>query len=441
MFSLLVLLFPLGMVWTVTWAISMFFGLVVLLFLFVAIIAWTIRVRARTLWTGWRTLRARCLWVWLFLQWFCCNFWSKFRSLCNAWWKKVALWSCSNDCVRGYHLFKRNLLSNRSRFLQNLFGGQILLFLIVNFRRNWDLFWRIFAYLLCLDLFWRQLGVRVRLQIFFARWLVLIWLFGFCSFIILCLVFDDLCCFRLRLCLVSNFYRGLCLLADSPWLPWFSWFWLSSWIYVFLLDSWCTLPRLGNSFLPCLFFWVWVTWLIITLSKLSLMEASFWKMLFDIKGLIWSIVRAHTISLWMLPQLSESVDILILAVIKEVLLVCSLQVLLEIRYLDDWLFEEFICLSFLHLSPSYLFSSSQLLSCWLRSLMSRCNWHNLELWLLLLRLFLCWLLIIKNLLLILFLILSFIWRKFCFLWLYIHHVHHTEEYYRCKWLYIPNFFW
>ena len=153
-------------------------------------------------------------------------------------------------------------------------------------------------------------------------------------------------------------------------------------------------------------------------------------MLFDIKALIRSIMRANTISLWMFPQFSKSVNVLIFAVVKEVFLVSSFQVLFEVRYLDDWLFEELIGLSFLYLPPSHLLSSSQLLSCWLWSFMSFCDWYYFEFWLLL-RLFLCWLLIIKNLLLILFVNFSFILWKFCLLWLYFHHVRHTEEYYRC----------
>lgn len=129
----------------------------------------------------------------------------------------------------------------------------------------------------------------------------------------------------------------------------------------------------------------------------------------------------------MLPQFSERMNVLILAIIKEVLLISTLQVLLEVRYLDNRLFEEFICLSLLNLSPSHLLSSSQLLSCWLRSFIFFCDQCNFEFWFLL-RLFLCWLLIIKNLLLILFMNFSFDWRKFCFLWLNFHHVRHTEEY-------------
>lgn len=143
-------------------------------------------------------------------------------------------------------------------------------------------------------------------------------------------------------------------------------------------------------------------------------------------------MRTNTIPLWMFSQFPESVNVLVFAVIKEVLLVCTLQVLLEVRYLDNWLFEEFVRLSFLHLPPPHLLSSSQLLRSWLWPFLPDCNRNNAGLWLLL-SLFLCRLLfIIKYLLLILFMYFSLMRRKFYFFRLNVHHVHHTEEYYKCS---------
>lgn len=124
-------------------------------------------------------------------------------------------------------------------------------------------------------------------------------------------------------------------------------------------------------------------------------------------------------------------NVLVLAVIKEVLLVCSFQVLLEVRYLDDWLLKELVRLSFLHLSPSHLLPSSQLLESWLWSFLFCYNRRNAGLRFLL-SLFLCWLLIIKNLFLILFIHFSLIRRDFCSLRLNFHHIHLIEEYCRYK---------
>lgn len=134
-------------------------------------------------------------------------------------------------------------------------------------------------------------------------------------------------------------------------------------------------------------------------------------------------MRTNTISFWMLPQFPESVNVLVLAVIEEILFVCSFKVLLEVRYLNDWLFQELVRLSFFHLSSSHLLSSTQLLGSWLRSFLSCCNLRNAGLWFLL-SLFLCWLLVIKNVLLILFIDISLKMRDFCSLRLNLHHIHH-----------------